>query len=231
MRTPEDPVRLILADDHMLFRRGLKALFTARKDITVVAEAGNGREAVELARQLLPDVMLMDINMPEMDGLAATALIHEEAPSVKIVILTVSDYDQNLFDAIKKGASGYLLKDMEPEELFTIVARVSRGEAAINGLLASHILSAFQASPGNLAGGVPRLNQLTEREIDVLKRLVSGAENKEIAAALSISETTVKSHLSNIMEKLHVRNRIEAAVYAVTRGLVQYDPHTGPGRT
>lgn len=228
MSPTESPLRIMLADDHKLFRRGLKALFAERKDMTIVAEANSGREAVDLARQLLPDVILMDIDMPEMDGLAATAMVHEEMPSVKIVMLTVSDYDRDLFDAIKKGASGYLLKDMEPEELFAMVLKVRRGEAAINGLLASRILSEFQGQSKTSVGHLPNINRLTDREIDVLERLVRGETNKEIADALTISENTVKSHLCNIMEKLHLRNRIEAAVYVVAKGLVKYGPDSAP---
>lgn len=218
-----ETLRILLADDHSLFRKGLKALLAVRKDFQVVGEAGNGQAAIELARQTQPDIVLMDIDMPGLNGLTATRVIRREIPQTKVVILTVADYESQLFEAIKCGASGYLLKNLEPEQLFDMLDKIRQGEAAINGILAAKILDEFSRQMQH-DGPQKENEKLTEREIEVLERLVRGDDNKEIAEALSITPNTVKTHLSNIMEKLHLRNRIEAAVYAITEGLVDYPP-------
>lgn len=185
----------------------------------VVAEAANGNEAVEMAHRTKPDIILMDIDMPGMNGLIATQIIKKDLPEINIVMLTVFDYDSKLFEAIKNGASGYLLKNMEPEELFSMLEKIQRGEAAIDGILAARILKEFsrKSQPEKPS---PEKHPLTKREIEVLEYLVQGDDNNEIAQALSISSSTVKTHLNNIMEKLHMRNRIEMAIYAVTEGIV-----------
>jgi DNA-binding NarL/FixJ family response regulator len=204
----------MLADDSPLFRRGLISLLNSRQDIEVVGEASDGLEALEKAREIMPDVILMDINMPGMNGLEATRLIKEEMPYIKIVMLTVSEDEQHLFEAIKLGAGGYLLKNLEPEELFDMVLGIARGEAPISPPMATKILSEF-ASQYQAPPRAAARSRLSEREKEVLQLVVRGDTNREIAQHLSISESTVKSHLQNIMEKLHVQNRVQAAIRAL----------------
>jgi DNA-binding NarL/FixJ family response regulator len=185
----------------------------------VVGEASDGREALERARELMPDLILMDIHMPDWDGLKATRLIKEEMSYVKIVMLTVSDDDEDLFEAIKSGAQGYLLKDIEPEELFELLRGVYRGEAPISGLTAARILDEFTRLAQKESWVPSSGESLTMREKEVLQRVAKGSTNKEIAAQLFISENTVKNHLRNILAKLHLQNRVQAAAYALREGL------------
>lgn len=218
------PMRILLVDDHVLFRSGIKAELSAYPHLQVVGEAANGHEAVDLARERKPDVILMDIQMEKCTGLEAVASIKRELPGVRVIILTVHDEDDCLFEAIRRGADGYLLKDIEPGELLDMLSKVSRGEAAINGRLAVKILNEFH-SPGKPAPAPPPAKEaLTEREVRVLERLAAGDSNLQIARALVISENTVKMHMSNILNKLHLENRIQAAVYAVREGLVSTSP-------
>ena len=214
------PMRILLVDDHILFRKGLAALLMVRKEFEILGECGDGLEAIKLARQVKPDIILMDLSMPCCSGLDATQAIKREMPQIKIVILTVSDDDLDLFTAIKNGAEGYLLKNMEPSQLFEMLAGLSRGEAAIPGTLAVKILQEFRNPDKKVDLLSDSREELTQREIDVLEQVVDGATNQEIAEALNITENTVKIHLRNILEKLHLRNRIQAAVYAVRKGLV-----------
>ncbi|MBC7223431.1 MAG: response regulator transcription factor [Anaerolineae bacterium] len=216
-------MRILLVDDHLLFRKGLAALLEAHRGMTVVGEAGTGEEAVTLARQTMPDVILMDIQMPGLSGLEATRRIKAEMPHARIVILTVSDDDKDLFAAIKNGADGYLLKDLEPRQLYEMLEGLRHGQAPISGALAARILKEFRTQE---ARAVPpeASEELTEREKEVLQWVAKGASNREIAEGLSISENTVKIHLRNILEKLHLRNRIQAAVYAVREGLAGDEP-------
>lgn len=211
-------LRILLVDDHVLFRKGVSALLERRDSILVVGEANNGLEGIRAARELLPDVILMDIDMPRCNGLEATKEIRRENPSVKIVILTVSDDDQNLFEAIKNGAQGYLLKDLDPQQLFDYLDNISKGEAPLSGVLAAKILKEFSKSGTEEEDQI--LDKLTSREIDILQYVTEGQTNKEIAETLVLSENTVKIHIRNILEKLHLRNRIQAAVYAVREGIV-----------
>ena len=214
-------LRILLVDDHILFRKGMSALLSARPDLQVVGEAGNGQEAVSAARDTLPDIILMDINMPVSDGLEATRNIKREMPHVKIVMLTVADDDQNLFEAIKSGAQGYLLKNLEPHQLYDMLERVSKGEAPLSGAIAARIIKEF-SRPSPATSEEPKiLDELTPRELTILQQVSEGKSNREIAADLVISENTVKIHLRNILEKLHLHNRIQAAVYAVRQGLVE----------
>jgi DNA-binding NarL/FixJ family response regulator len=215
-----EPLRILLVDDHILFRKGLASLLSSRLGVQVVGEAGDGLEAIARARETRPDLILMDIGMPGCNGLEATQRIKCEMPGVQIIMLTVSDDDQDLFAAIKGGAQGYLLKNMEPGELFEMLEGARRGEAAISGVLAAKILQEFRAPAQDLSQPAEASDELTPREIEVLEQVVQGVSNKEIAVALSISENTVKIHLRNILEKLHLQNRIQAAVYAVREGLV-----------
>jgi DNA-binding NarL/FixJ family response regulator len=215
-----EPLRVLLVDDHILFRKGVASLLASHKDMEVIGEAGDGVEAVARARETVPDVILMDLSMPKCSGLEATRLIKREMPHVKIIILTVSDDDSDLFAAIKNGADGYLLKNLEPRQLFDMLEGVRRGEAPISGTLAAKILQEFRQPDQSPQQQVETSNELTPREIEVLEQVVEGATNKEIAEALVITENTVKIHLRNILEKLHLQNRIQAAVYAVREGLV-----------
>ncbi|MFQ5913700.1 MAG: response regulator [Nitrospinota bacterium] len=215
-----DAIRVLLVDDHALFRGGLASLLRAEKDFEVVGEAQNGQEALERAKELMPDVILMDVYMPGMGGIEATRQIKEALPYVKVVVLSASEEDQTLFEAIKSGAQGYLLKEIEPAELFEMLKGVFQGEAPISRPTASKILHelARQAQHGPEETG-PQ-GKLSPREWEVLEFLTKGATNKEIGASLGISENTVKNHLRNILEKLHLKNRVEAAAYAFRRGLI-----------
>jgi DNA-binding NarL/FixJ family response regulator len=215
-----EPLRILLVDDHVLFRKGIASLLTVRKDIIIVGEAGDGVEAVMLAHQTMPDVILMDVNMPKQDGIETVKIIKREMPHIQIVMLTVSDDDNDLFEAIKSGAKGYLLKNLEPQELYSMLDKLRQGEAPISGAMAAKILQEFRQPEINQDRQVNAIDALTSREIEVLEQVVTGATNKEIADILHITENTVKIHLRNILEKLHVQNRIQAAVYAVQRGLV-----------
>ncbi len=210
-----DRIRVLIVDDHQLFRRGVSALLSQRDDMEVVGEASNGEEAVERAREAMPDVVLMDIKMPGMDGLAATRQLKAEMPYVRIMMLTVSETDEDLFEAIKAGASGYLLKNVDPDYLVACVQQVQRGEVPIAPTMAAKILREL-TSPSETS-----IQSLTARERQVLELLASGMANKEIAFTLKISENTVKNHLRNILEKLHLQNRVQAALYAVRMGLAE----------
>lgn len=213
------PLRLMLVDDHVLFRKGLEALLACRQDVEVVGEAGDGLEAIAVAREQEPDVILMDINMPKCNGLEAVRVLAQEMPQAQIVMLTVSDDDRDLFEAIKSGAVGYLLKNLQPRQLFDMLEGLRRGEAPINGRLAARILLEFR-EPHRAEEADP-VQPLTAREIEVLELVVKGDSNKEIAEALCLTENTVKFHLRGILEKLHLHNRVQVAVYAVTTGLVR----------
>jgi len=215
-------MRILIADDHALFRDGLRSLLEAR-DIDVVGEARNGTEAVELARLLLPDIVLMDLNMPELNGLAATTLISAELPRVRVVVLTASEEDTDLFQAVKSGAQGFLPKNVDAGALFTFLDGVMLGEPALTPALARKVLGEFSRqlnSPVKAPASV-----LTERERDVLELLVEGVtSNRDLADRLFVSENTVKYHLRNILDKLHLNNRAQVIAYAVRHGLV--DPGT-----
>lgn len=213
-------MRILLVDDHVLFRKGVAALLSMRPELQIVGEASNGLEAIEAARELMPDVILMDIGMPLCNGLEATRTIKREMPHVKIIILTVSDEDQHLFEAIKIGAQGYLLKNLEPYQLHDLLESISRGEAPLSGAIAAKILKEFSNPGSNNQQETQIVEELTAREVDILELVVEGLTNKGIADRLVISENTVKIHLRNILDKLHLQNRIQAAVYAVRQGLV-----------
>ncbi|MFQ5902593.1 MAG: response regulator [Candidatus Binatia bacterium] len=213
-----EKIRVVLADDHALFRRGLSTLLAKERGFEVVGEAQDGDEAFEKARELMPDVVLMDIYMPGCDGLTATRRIKKALPSVKVVILTVSEEDKNLFEAIKCGAHGYLLKKIEPKDLLEMLRGVFRGEAPISRATAAKILNEFakqlQRGPEEVAQ-----EMLSPREQEVLELITKGLTNKEIGNKLRITENTVKNHLKNILDKLHLENRVQAAAFALQKRL------------
>lgn len=223
-------MRVLLADDHGLFRDGLRSLLEAR-GVDVVGEARNGNEAVDLVRRLRPDVVLMDLAMPELNGLDATRLLTAEFPDVKVIVVTASEEDSSLFEAIKSGAQGYIFKNLEAPQFFALLEGVMRGEPALTPRLARKLLSEF-ARPSPT--GSPRDRQpdeLTPREYDVLQFLVQGVtSNKDLAERLYVSENTVKYHLRNILDKLHLQNRAQVIAYAVRHGLVRPSDgeQTGP---
>jgi DNA-binding NarL/FixJ family response regulator len=222
-----DRIRILVVDDHVLFRKGLVNLLSGQEDLEVVGEADEGDSALEKARELMPDIVLMDISMPHRDGLEATKRIKAEMPYVRIVVLTVSEAEEDLFQAIKSGAQGYLLKNLEPEELFNLLRGVQRGEAPISPRMATRILKEFtRQRPQEQA---PE-DSLTQREREVLGLVVRGATNREIATTLFISENTVKNHLRNILEKLHLQNRVQVVTYALQQGLVAQPQQRDPGR-
>ena len=208
-------MRILIADDHTLFRDGLRSLLTAQGH-EVVGEARNGREAVAMAREIAPDLVLMDLSMPELDGIAATKLITAELPHVKVVILTASESDQLLFDAIKSGAQGYLLKNLEADDFFALLDRASAGEPAFTPSLARRLLVEF-AKPAEAP--VPNdEDALTAREREVLELMVEGVvSNRKLARRLDLSENTVKFHVRNILDKLRLHNRAEVVGYALRK--------------
>jgi DNA-binding NarL/FixJ family response regulator len=213
-------MKILIADDHALFRDSLRSLLEAH-GLEVVGEARNGREAVELARKLKPEVVLMDLSMPEMDGLSATRLISAEQPEVKVVVLTASDEDSKLFEAIKSGAQGYLLKNLESEDFFNLLDGVNRGEPALTPALARKLLQEF-ARPAQPQATPQDPDALTDREREVLELLVNGiTSNRKLAKQLGVSENTVKFHVRNILDKLHLHNRAQVVSYAIRHRLVE----------
>jgi DNA-binding NarL/FixJ family response regulator len=217
----EDAIRVLIVDDHALFRRGLQLVLEAEADIMVVGEAGDGPEAVRRAEQMTPDVVLMDVRMPRGSGIEATGAIKSALPSTKILMLTISDEEGDLYEAIKAGASGYLLKEISIEEVAGAVRRVHEGQSLISPPMASKLLNEFAAlvKRKDERSQMPS-PRLTERELEVLKLVAKGMNNRDIGAELFISENTVKNHVRNILEKLHLHSRMEAVVYAVREKLL-----------
>lgn len=214
--------RVLVVDDHALFRKGVASLLRDAEGFVVVGEARDGREALAKAQALTPDAVIMDIYMPGMDGLEAARRIRQAVPLVRIVMLTVSEEDENLFEALKAGAHGYLLKSVEPEELFRTLRGVVRGDAFLTPSMATKLLDEFTRRTG--AEQAAPAARMSPREREVLELLTRGAVNKDIAAALHISENTVKNHMKSIMEKLHAENRVQVVAYALRRGLVKRPP-------
>jgi DNA-binding NarL/FixJ family response regulator len=212
-------MRVLIADDHALFRDSLRSLLGAR-GVEVVGEARDGHEAVELAWQVKPDVVLMDLRMPGMSGLEATRRLAAELPEVKVVVLTASDDDQDLFEAIKSGARGYLLKDLGGERFFELLEGVDRGEPAITPRLARKLLEELARPRTEAREGAGR-TELTDRELEILQLLVEGVtSNRLLAGSLGVSENTVKFHVRNILDKLHLHNRAQVVAYALRHQLV-----------
>jgi DNA-binding NarL/FixJ family response regulator len=220
-------IRVLLVDDHSLFREGLANILNMQPDFEVIDEAGDGLEALVKARELVPDLIVMDVSMPGCNGVEATQKIKKELPAVTIVMLTVRDEDENLFEAIKSGAQGYLLKSIRSRELVKMLRGAVQGEAAISPAMGGRMLEEFRRL-GQQARRYPaeEVEALTQREQDVLSLVAEGASDKEIAEALTISVHTVKSHMRNILAKLHLSHRHEAALFALRKGLIS--PPSGP---
>lgn len=213
-------MRILIADDHSLFRDGLRSLLQAEGH-EVIGEARNGREAVLLTRELAPELVLMDLQMPELDGIAATKLIIAEMPEMKVVVLTASEEESKLFEAIKSGAQGFLLKNLEAETFFEMLERAQRGEPALTPQLARKLLQEF-AKPPEPAAAASEQEQLTAREREVLELMVEGVtSNRKLAKRLNLSENTVKFHVRNILDKLRLHNRAEVVGYALRHGMVE----------
>jgi DNA-binding NarL/FixJ family response regulator len=213
--------RVLLVDDHELVRQGIAAMLHGAADITVVAEARSGREALEVARRELPDVVLMDVKMPDMDGLEATRKLKEERPRTAVIMLTMHDNPSYLRDAVRAGAAGYLLKDVSKDELVDAIRQVATGGAFIESQMLRGMLSEMKPAGGQ-ASGVGR--NLTKREREILALVAEGMSNREIADRLVLSPETVKSHVAAILEKLNVSDRTQAAIFAVRNGLVEASP-------
>lgn len=211
------PVRLLLADDHRLFRQGLRELIERKTPFEVVGEASTGREVLDLVPRTRPDILLLDIQMPELDGVAVARRLADEHPSVKIIMLTMYRQDQHLFEAIRAGVRGYLLKDADAGELLDVIQRVQRGESVIDPSLTGRVLDAVR-QPERLEQGL--VEPLTERELDILNQLAHGHDNRTIAEELHLAEKTVGNRLSEIFAKLGVSNRTQAALVAVQRGII-----------
>ncbi len=213
-------IRILLADDHHVLRQGMAQVLEAQPDMTIVAQAGNGHEAIKAAQKHQPDIALLDINMPKMDGVQAARQIGDESPDTGIIILTMYRRDDYVFEAIKAGASGYLLKEVELDELLAAIRAVADGEAVIDPSIAGRLLAEFRQPRKREEPAEPAL---AERDLEILTLLAQGLTNQAIADQLFISEKTVRNRLSQIFRKLHLENRTQAALYAMREGLVKPD--------
>ncbi|HUH97744.1 MAG TPA: response regulator transcription factor [Anaerolineales bacterium] len=213
------PIRVLIADDHEIVRKGIRALLATKRDIQVVGEAGNGIEAVAQALNLHPDVVLMDLVMPNMDGIQATREITAKQPDTRILVLTSFAADDHVFPAIEAGALGYLLKDSGPQELLQAIRQVHQGEPSLEPAIARKLLAELSSPPQKPLTRDP----LTARELDILRLVAQGKSNKEIAGQLVIAEETVHAHVSNILSKLHLASRTQAALYALREGIASLD--------
>jgi two-component system, NarL family, response regulator LiaR len=215
-----DPITVLLVDDHELVRRGVRAFLETRPDITVVAEAGSGEEAVRLAAEHAPDVALMDLIMPGMDGVEATRLLTARSPRTSVVMLTSYHDDEHVFPAIRAGALSYVLKEVGPEELADAVRKAAAGEAVLHPRVAARVVRELHGARRDEPNA---FRELSDRELEVLKLIAEGLSNAEIASRLYVSEKTIKSHVSNILGKLHLADRTQAAVFAWRQGVVRRD--------
>ena len=213
-------IKIVIVDDHEMVRNGLSVMLEREEDFTVIGEANNGKEAVELVGKLQPDVVLMDLRMPEMDGVEAMRQIRAKDDSVEFLVLTTFDSDEYIFDAIEAGAKGYLLKDTSREELFKAVRTVNRGESLIDPAVVSRVLDRLTQLSQRVARGPDHLT-LSDRELEVLQLMAKGSANKQIAGDLSITESTVKTHVANIFQKLEVSHRTEAVTKAMSQGIIK----------
>ncbi|MFT3876228.1 MAG: response regulator transcription factor [Propioniciclava sp.] len=213
------PARILIADDLPLFRRAIAHLLDEQPDLVVVGQAGNGIEAIELAQSLQPDIVLLDVEMPVMDGIAAARRLRALVPDARIVMLTVSEHDDHLMEAIKLGAHGYLLKDLHPDELYAMLRAAMRDEAPVSAALVGRLLTAVRDAGRTPAVPSAPEGDLSRRELEVLRLVADGLSNKEIGVVLSITEGTVKNHVHHALSKLGLENRIQAAAYIVRHGL------------
>ena len=211
-------ISVLLVDDHSMVRQGVRAFLVTQADITVVGEAGSGEEAIKLAEQHVPDVVLMDLIMPNMDGVEATRRVKQVSPRSQVVVLTSYHEDEHIFPALKAGALSYILKDVSAEELASVVRKAASGEAILHPRVAARVIKELQ---GRRAEGLNPFTELSERELEVLKLIADGMSNAEMAAKLFLSEKTIKGHVSNILSKLHLVDRTQAAVYAWREGIVR----------
>jgi len=215
------PIKILLVDDQPLFREGLRTLLSVQADFEVVGEAGNGEEAIRLARSLLPSVVLMDLQMPVLDGVAATRRLRAEQPVCRIIVLTTFDDDEMVFDGLRAGAVGYLLKDAPSEKLAEAIRVAARGETFLQPSVAAKVVAEFaRLSRKTAVIQDPLIESLSERELEILRLIAQGASNREIAGALFLAEGTIKNHVTNILGKLEVRDRTQAALKAKETGLI-----------
>jgi DNA-binding NarL/FixJ family response regulator len=217
-----EKIRVLVADDHALFRRALTSVFDDEADIELVGEANDGEEAIRMAAELAPDVILMDVRMPKVLGIDAARQIKVDQPSTRIVMLTNSDEEEDLFEAIKAGASGYLLKEIEPTEIAQAIRQIHDGHSLLSPAVASKLVSEFAAISKRSDERSSRPS-LTDREVEVLTLAADGLTNRQIGRRLGISENTVKNHIRNILEKLHLHSRMEAVLYAVREEIINLD--------
>lgn len=215
----QTPIRVIIVDDHSIVRKGIRALLATERDIEIVGEAGDGAEALDEVQTLHPNVILMDLVMPKMDGIEATRQITARHPEAHVLVLTSFAADDKVFPAIKAGALGYLLKDSSPEELVQAIRQVHRGEPSLEPSIARKVLSELIHPPKQ----PPTSEPLTERELTVLRLVAQGSSNRNIAEQLVIAEITVRTHVSNILSKLHLASRTQAALYALKEGLASLE--------
>lgn len=219
------PIRVLIVDDHTLFRSGIKLLLERQTGFEVVGEAGDGLEGVKRAKQLKPDVVLLDLHMPGTSGLEAIPLLREEAPQTQVIMLTVSEDADDLLEALRAGARGYLLKNIEMDFLLDSIRRAAAGESVMSAQMAGKLADTIRTPQPGSAKTASNLGKLTPREREIIVMLASGASNKEIARTLDLAESTVKIHVQGILRKLNLASRVQAAVYAVEHGLVLEKPN------
>jgi DNA-binding NarL/FixJ family response regulator len=212
-----DIVNILIVDDHTLFRTGVRKMLEAEGDMRVVGEAATGQEALEQARKLMPDIILMDIRMPDLDGVKAARILHREMPHVGIIFVTMFEDDEFVFQGLQAGGRGYILKDAAPDTMLRAIRAVAHGESLLGPTIAQKVMRQFSTLPGKQT---PLIDDLTPRELEVLTLIAEGMGNKEIAKELVISEKTVKNHINNIFSKLHVSDRSQAMLYAIRKGLI-----------